>query len=160
MIILVMGVSGSGKTSVGQALAHRLHCPFTDADSFHSEANRAKMAAGIPLTDQDRLPWLRAIGDAIRNNAIRGTDHVFACSALKADYRRILDPMGECKLVFLRGSRDLLAERLAGRQGHFFNPDLLQSQLDTLEEPEDATIIDIAQPLPAILDLVISTLDA
>jgi gluconokinase len=160
LIILVMGVSGSGKTSVGQALAQRLHCPFTDADSFHSDANRAKMAAGIPLTDEDRLPWLRGIGDAIRNNAIRGADHVFACSALKADYRRILDPMGECKLVYLRGSRDLLAERLAGRQGHFFNPDLLQSQLDTLEEPKDATIVDIAQPLSIILDSVVSSLGA
>ncbi len=155
-----MGVSGSGKTSVGQALAQRLHCPFTDADSFHSEANRAKMAAGIALTDEDRLPWLRAIGDAVRTSAISGADHVFACSALKAEYRRILDPAAECKLVYLRGSRDLLAERLAGRQGHFFNPDLLQSQLDTLEEPTDATIIDIAQPLPDIVDSVVETLRA
>ena len=155
-----MGVSGSGKTSVGQALAQRLRCPFTDADSFHSEANRAKMAAGIPLTDEDRLPWLRAVGDAIRNTAIRGTDHVFACSALKAEYRRILDPMGECKLVYLQGSRALLAERLAGRQGHFFNPDLLQSQLDTLEEPQDATIVDIALPLQIIVDSVAATLGA
>ena len=155
-----MGVSGSGKTSVGQALARRLHCPFTDADSFHSEANRAKMAAGIPLTDEDRLPWLRAIGDAIRNNAIRAADHVFACSALKSEYRRILDPMGECKLVYLQGSRELLAERLAGRQGHFFNPDLLQSQLDTLEEPQDATIIDIALPLQIIIDSVVASLGA
>jgi len=153
-----MGVSGSGKTSVGQALAQRLHCPFTDADSFHSEANRAKMGAGIPLTDEDRLPWLRAIGGAVRTSSIGGTDHVFACSALKAEYRRILDPMAECKLIYLRGSRELLAERLAGRQGHFFNPDLLQSQLDTLEEPEDATIIDIAQPLTAIVDSVVENL--
>src|SRR5579859_3916318 len=155
-----MGVSGSGKTSVGQALAQRLHCPFTDADSFHAEANRAKMAAGIPLTDADRLPWLRAIGDAIRNASLRGGHHIFACSALKADYRRILDPMGDCKLVYLRGSRELLAERLAGRQGHFFSPDLLQSQLDTLEEPEDALIIDIAQPLSIIIESVVSTLGA
>src|ERR1700761_3867862 len=100
-----MGVSGSGKTSVGQALARRLGCPFTDADSFHSEANRAKMAAGIPLTDEDRLPWLRAVGDAIRNTSIRGASQVFACSALKAEYRRLLDPRGECKLVYLRGNR-------------------------------------------------------
>src|ERR1700761_2834233 len=142
-----MGVSGSGKTSVGQALAQRLRCPFTDADSFHSEANRAKMAAGIPLTDEDRLPWLRAIGDAIRNNILRGTDHVFACSALKAEYRRILDPRNECKLVYLRGTPELLAERLAGRQRHYFNPALLQIQLDPLEEPEDATIVDIGQPV-------------
>ncbi len=160
MIILVMGVSGSGKTSVGQALALRLDCPFTDADSFHSEANRAKMAAGIPLTDEDRLPWLRAVGAAVRSSAINRKDHVFACSALKAEYRRILDPMGECKLVYLRGSPDLLAKRLAGRQGHFFNPNLLQSQLDTLEEPADAAIIDIAQPLPAIVESLVETLRA
>jgi len=153
-----MGVSGSGKTSVGQALARRLGCPFTDADSLHSEANRAKMAAGIPLTDEDRLPWLRAVGNAIRNAIIRGSSHVFACSALKADYRRILDPRGECKVVYLRGSRDLLAERLAGRQGHFFNPALLESQLDTLEEPDQATIVDIANPVPAIIDMLIAGL--
>jgi len=158
LIILVMGVSGSGKTSVGQALAQRLHCPFSDADSFHSEANRAKMAAGIALTDADRLPWLRALADAIRDAA--GADHVFACSALKADYRRILDPLEVCRLIYLRGSRDLLAQRLAGRQGHFFNAALLQSQLDTLEEPENATIIDISLPLPAIVDSVIASLGA
>jgi gluconokinase len=160
LIILVMGVSGSGKTSVGQALAAQLHCPFTDADSFHSDANRAKMGAGIPLTDEDRLPWLRAIGDAIRAVSISGTSHVFACSALKADYRRILDPMGECRLVYLRGTPEVLAERLSGRQGHFFNPALLQSQLDTLEEPRDAIIIDIAQPLHTIIDSLTATLGA
>ena len=147
-----MGVSGSGKTSVGQALAQALRCPFTDADQFHSAANREKMAAGIPLTDEDRLPWLRDIGRAIRASSLQGSDHVFACSALKSDYRRILDPDRQCKLVYLRGSRQLLAERLAGRSGHFFNPDLLQSQLDTLEEPQDAAIIDIGQPLPVIIE--------
>lgn len=152
-----MGVSGSGKTSVGQALARKRGCPFTDADFFHPQANRDKMAAGIPLTDEDRLPWLRAVGDAIRNAIIGGRDHVFACSALKAEYRRILDPRGECKLVYLRGDRALLAERLASRNGHFFNPDLLDSQFDTLEEPEDATIIDIGAPLSdIILNLIIS----
>ena len=155
-----MGVAGSGKTSVGQGLADRLRCPFSDADSFHSEANRAKMAAGIPLTDEDRLPWLRAIGEAIRDAGLRGGDHVFACSALKAEYRRILDPRHECKLVYLHGSRELLAERLAGRRGHFFNPDLLQSQLDTLEEPKDAVIIDIAQPLTTIVDSLVAGVTA
>lgn len=158
MIILVMGVSGSGKTSVGQALARQRHCPFTDADSLHPEANRAKMAAGIPLTDEDRLPWLRAVGGAIRTAIIGDRDHVFACSALKADYRRFIDPRGECKLVYLHGSRELLAERLAGRSGHFFNPTLLQSQLDTLEEPEDATMVDIALPLSTIIETLMMTL--
>jgi|SRR5579859_2605705 len=152
-----MGVSGSGKTSVGQALAHRRGCPFTDADSFHPKANRDKMAAGIALTDEDRLPWLRALGVAIRTAIIGGRDHVFACSALKADYRRVLDPRSECKLVYLQGSPELLAERLAGRSGHFFDPALLQSQLDTLEEPEDATIVDIAEPLSAIVQSLMMT---
>jgi gluconokinase len=160
LIVLVMGVSGSGKTSVGQALANRLGCPFSDADSFHSAANRAKMAAGIPLTDEDRQPWLHAIGDAIRAARAQGGDHVFACSALKAEYRRVLDPEHACKLVYLRGSRELLAERLAGRRGHFFNPDLLESQLDTLEEPQDAIIVDIARPLPAIVDSLAASLGA
>ncbi len=153
-----MGVSGSGKTSVGQALAHRLHCPFTDADSFHSEANRAKMAAEIPLTDEDRQPWLRAVGDAIGTAFRHGADHVFACSALKADYRRILDPTDGCDLVYLRGDPRLLAERLAGRQGHFFKPGLLQSQLDTLEEPKDAIVVDIDQPVEAIVDFLLARL--
>lgn len=152
-----MGVSGSGKTSVGQALARERGCPFTDADSLHSPGNREKMAAGIPLTDEDRLPWLRAVGAAIRNAIIGGRDHVFACSALKAEYRRILDPRGECKLVFLQGSRDLLAERLAGRSGHFFNPALLDSQLETLEAPQDALSFDIAEPLSTIIQNLILT---
>ena len=160
MIILVMGVSGSGKTSVGQALARRLQCSFSDADAFHSDANRAKMRAGVPLTDEDRRPWLRTIGEAIRAADAQGTSHVFACSALKAEYRRILDPEGRCKLVYLRGSRGLLEERLAGRTGHFFNPDLLQSQLDTLEEPGDALIVDVARPLPEIVDSLASALGA
>lgn len=153
-----MGVSGSGKTSVGQALARQRHCLFTDADSLHPEANRAKMAAGIPLTDEDRLPWLRAVADAIRNAIIGGRDHVFACSALKADYRRLIDPRGECKLIYLQGSRELLEARLAGRSGHFFNPTLLQSQLDTLEEPQDATMVDIALPLSTIIETLMVTL--
>ena len=155
-----MGVSGSGKTSVGQALAQRLGCPFSDADLFHSDANRAKMAAGIPLTDEDRMPWLRAIHDAIAEVSARGADHVFACSALKADYRHILDPRCQCRLVYLRGTAELLAERLAGRRGHFFNPALLQSQLDTLEEPGDALIVDIAQPLPDIVESLAGMLGA
>ncbi len=116
------------------------------------------MAAGIPLTDTDRLPWLQALANAIGEAKTAGSSHVFACSALKADYRRILDPMHHCKLVYLRGSRDLLAERLAGRQGHFFNAALLQSQLDTLEEPEDATIVDIALPLPVLVESVLESL--
>jgi gluconokinase len=118
------------------------------------------MAAGIPLTDADRQPWLRAIADAMRDARARGGHHVFACSALKAAYRRLLDPGHDCTLVYLRGTPELLAERLAGRRGHFFNPDLLESQLDTLEEPKDAIIIDIARPLPAIVDSLATRLGA
>ena len=147
-----MGVSGSGKTSVGEALARRLGCPFTDADHFHPQANREKMAAGIALSDEDRLPWLNEVRRVIASAQRQGSDHVFACSALKADYRRLLDPDRSCQLVYLRGSPRLLAERLTGRSGHFFNPDLLQSQLQTLEEPQEAVIIDIAKPVPAIIE--------
>ncbi|KAF0814243.1 Thermoresistant gluconokinase [Andreprevotia sp. IGB-42] len=147
MIVILMGVSGSGKTTVGELLAAQMGCGFSDADAFHSAANKAKMHAGTPLTDDDRWPWLAAIRAAIEAHQARGEDHVFTCSALKAVYRDILGKGdADVHFVYLKGSAALLAQRLAGRSGHFFDPHLLDSQLATLEEPADAITVDIAPP--------------
>ena len=151
MVIVMMGVSGCGKSTLGRMLAERLGCPFVDADDFHSDANRAKMAAGIPLTDDDREPWLREIAKIIASKA----NQVVACSALKERYRKILDPSGICRWVYLRGDRRLLAERLAARKSHFFDPRLLDSQLEALEEPLAAVVVDIAASPEEVADAVL-----
>jgi len=142
MIILLMGVTGAGKTTVGRALAEQLHWRFADADDFHSAANIAKMRAGIPLTDEDRAPWLASLRDAIRNWLDAGVNAVLACSALKASYRDILLVSPEVKLVYLRASQALVAARVAARTGSYMNPELVPSQFQTLEEPKDAVEID------------------
>jgi gluconokinase len=158
MILIAMGVSGSGKTTVGEQLAARLHCGFADADEFHSEANKKKMHEGHPLTDEDRWPWLRSIREAIETRRAEGVDFVFACSALKAVYRDILrDGDKDVVFVYLHGTREVLSARLGARKGHFFDPSLLQSQLDTLEPPteEEAIYVDIDQtPEQVVEDIV------
>jgi gluconokinase len=158
MILIAMGVSGSGKTTVGEQLAARLHCGFADADEFHSEANKKKMHEGHPLTDEDRWPWLRSIREAIEARRAEGVDFVFACSALKAVYRDILrDGDKDVVFVYLHGTREVLSARLGARKGHFFDPSLLQSQLDTLEPPteEEAIYVDIDQtPEQVVEDIV------
>jgi gluconokinase len=134
MILIVAGVSGSGKTTVGALLAGRLGWGFADADDFHPAANVAKMRAGIPLTDSDRWPWLMAIGAWMDDAIARGESAVVACSALKRSYRDVLlAGRPEARLVFLRVDRDLLERRLAARHGHFFPQQLLDSQLAALE---------------------------
>jgi gluconokinase len=133
-VIVLMGVSGSGKTTIGALLAGTLGWPYAEADAFHSPANVAKMAAGQPLTDEDRWPWLRAIGAWIDDRLARGERGVVSCSALKRAYRDLLRRPG-VEVVYLRGSRDLVARRMAARQQHFFKPALLDSQFATLEEP-------------------------
>lgn len=130
-----MGVSGSGKTTVGALLAGRLHWPYAEADDFHPPANVAKMAAGNPLTDDDRWPWLHAIGDWIDERIARDEPAVVTCSALKRKYRDALR-RPEVMLVYLKGDHDLIARRLAARHGHFFKPALLESQFADLEEPD------------------------
>ncbi len=147
MVIIVMGVAGSGKTTVGQQLAAALGWSFRDADDFHPPENVAKMSAGLPLTDRDRAPWLAAIRAHIDACLARGAGAVVTCSALKAAYRTALvaDP-ARVKLVHLTGDFALLAARIGGRQGHFMKPAMLQSQLATLEPPADALVIDIAPP--------------
>ncbi|MEQ1736493.1 MAG: gluconokinase [Rhodoglobus sp.] len=131
-LLVVMGVSGSGKSTIGSLLAERMGVPFLDSDDLHSESNVAKMAAGQPLTDDDRWPWLTAVGDALA--AASNTGLVVACSALKRSYREaIRQPAPQARFVELDGSRGLLSERMDGRSDHFMPATLLDSQLATLE---------------------------
>jgi gluconokinase len=154
-----MGVSGSGKSLIGAALARALGIDFVEGDTYHPARNVERMAAGIPLTDDDRAGWLRALAARIREARSDGTGIVVTCSALKRAYRDVLRAEApEVRFVFLRGSRALLADRVAGRRGHFMPPALLESQLATLEEPsveEEAWICDIAEsPERLVADLV------
>ena len=136
MILIVAGVAGSGKTTVGALLAGRLRWRFADADTFHPEANIAKMRAGIPLTDEDRQPWLRAVEDWIETRIAEGQSAVITCSALKRAYRaELLDGRPTAMMVFLMVSREVLDRRLLSRPGHFFPEKLLDSQLADLEPP-------------------------
>jgi len=157
--ILIMGVSGSGKSTVGRELAERLGRPFLDADDLHSPANKAKMAAGIPLTDADRAPWLRHIADWLAERRAAGEPGVLACSALKRAYRdelRVGDP--DLRIAFLTGDSDLLAQRITARHGHFFPARLLQAQLADLEVPgpdEHAITVSIGQPPTKIVDSIV-----
>ena len=137
--IVVMGVSGAGKSTVGKLIAARLDCPFRDADSFHPKANIEKMSRGAPLTDADRWPWLNAIAAWIAEHRAAGTTCVVTCSALKRAYRDVLvGTRPDVRLVYLKGRHDLIARRIATRHGHFMPPELLDSQFAALEEPQAA----------------------
>lgn len=151
MIVLIMGVVGSGKTTVGRLLAEQLNWEFADADEFHPASNVEKIRRGIPLTDDDRWPWLQALGEAITRWISEGRNVVLACSALKRAYRRELDVGPEVRFVYLKGSADLIAGRLRSRQGHFADDKILASQFADLEEPEGAVTVDIAAPPPQIV---------
>ncbi|QMV19621.1 AAA family ATPase [Granulicella sp. 5B5] len=144
MIVVLMGVSGSGKTTIGTLLAERMGTVFADADDYHPEANKAKMAAGHPLNDEDRQPWLETLNALLRGWHESETGGVLACSALKEKYRETLSSgmaIGTVKFVLLDGSKELIAERLAQRHHEYMNPKLLESQLATLEKPKDALCI-------------------
>jgi gluconokinase len=147
MVILLMGVAGSGKTTIGRQLAAELGWSFADADQFHPPANVAKMSAGQALDDTDRGPWLAAVRAHIDAQLAASRNAVVTCSALKESYRAALcgDP-GAVRLVYLKGTREVLWSRLSQRQDHFMKPAMLDSQLATLEEPATALVIDIAQP--------------
>ncbi|HEV7458867.1 MAG TPA: gluconokinase [Roseococcus sp.] len=148
--LLVMGVSGSGKSSFGAALAEALALPFADADAFHPPANIAKMQAGTPLTDEDRWPWLDALGAWLA-----ARPGVVACSALKRAYRdRLRDAAPGLRLIYLEGAPDLIAARQAARPGHFMPASLMASQFATLEPPgadENPLVLDVAEPVERLV---------
>ena len=160
-VIVVMGVSGSGKTTVARALADRLRWRFAEGDAFHSAANVAKMRAGVALTDGDRWPWLDAIAAWIRETRAKGERCVVACSALKRSYReRICAGRDDVRFVYLAGDYETIAARLGHRSGHYMPLSLLESQFQTLEEPldEGAVVARIDDPPEAIAAAVIATL--
>lgn len=158
LVILIMGVEGSGKTTVGKLLAQSRGWTFADADDFHSASNKEKMSRGVPLDDADRGPWLRAIHDYMVDQAGKGQNVVLACSALKQSYRDQLQQGLEVKLVYLKGSFDLFYQRLQERQAHFARETLLSSQFASLEEPVEALAIDASQAVSEIVEQIKSRL--
>ncbi|MBV9387149.1 MAG: gluconokinase [Chroococcidiopsidaceae cyanobacterium CP_BM_ER_R8_30] len=159
MIILVIGVSGSGKTTVGELLAQSLGWEFRDADEFHPKANIEKMSHGIPLNDADRMPWLQAMQSAIDRCLQEEQNMVLTCSALKEAYRQmLLRDKERVRLVYLKGSFELIKQRLEHRPHHYMKVDMLQSQFDTLEEPQEALTVDITQPPEAIVQQIRASL--
>jgi gluconokinase len=142
VVIVLMGVSGSGKTTVGSLLAQQLGWDFADGDDYHPAPNVEKMRSGTPLTDADRAPWLDALRSLIADWISKGTSAVLACSALKQAYREKLRVDQQVRFVYLKASTELLAGRLLERRGHYMKKEMLESQLATLEEPEDAVIAD------------------
>jgi gluconokinase len=149
---IIMGVSGCGKTNVGQSLAAQLSWDFYDADDFHPPENVAKMAEGIPLNDSDRAPWLAALHDLISSSLKKDRPGVLACSALKERYRQqLLKDNADVQLVYLKGSYDLIWSRMSARKDHYMKPQMLQSQFETLEEPQNALTIDISMPIEEIV---------
>ncbi len=150
MIVVVMGVSGSGKSTIGKLLAASLNWEFSDADAFHSVGNVEKMSQGIPLSDEDRMPWLHQLQSAIAQWLREDKNVVLACSALKSSYRQILwQDSQRMKLVYIKSSFALLQQRVQQRQNHFMSQNLLQSQFDDLEEPEDSIEVDAVQSATA-----------
>jgi carbohydrate kinase (thermoresistant glucokinase family) len=161
--VVVMGVSGAGKSTVGRLVAARLHCEFRDADSFHPPANIAKMSNGAPLTDEDRWPWLEAIAAWIAQRRAAGERGVVTCSALKRVYRNIVTDKqrADVRLVYLKGGFELIEARLKARTGHFMPPGLLKSQFDALEEPsadEHAIAVSIDASPEGIAEKVMTSL--
>jgi gluconokinase len=160
--LIVMGVSGSGKSTIGEKLAERLGWSFEDGDKFHPASNVAKMSAGQPLTDEDRWPWLQAIANEIDRVCEAGGHVVIACSALKRAYRDVLvHGRSDVRIIYLKGTEELIASRLALRKGHFMPPGLLASQFKTLEPPdssENPIAVPIDAPVDAIVDDIVRQL--
>ncbi|HJR60644.1 MAG TPA: gluconokinase [Vicinamibacterales bacterium] len=160
-VVIVTGVAGSGKTTVGRALADRLGWRFHDADDLHSPESVERMRRNIPLDDAQRQPWLLRVRAVIEGAIREGTGAVIACSALKERYRRTLaGGLPGVRFVFLTGDPDLLRDRLEQRAGHFAGADLLDSQLAALEPPEDVLTLDVALPVDALVDRITATLEA
>ncbi len=156
MVLVLMGVSGSGKTTVGKLLAAQLHWEYVEADDYHPAANVEKMRAGVPLTDADRRPWLDTLRLKVDRLCESGTDAVLACSALKHAYQDYLerDEPGCVRYVYLHGTESAIRDRLAARKGHFMNPALLHSQFEALEPPADALWVEVtASPEAAVAEI-------
>lgn len=149
-----MGVSGSGKTTIGLELSKVLSLPFYDADDFHSVESKEKMSQGIPLTDNDRLPWLRTLATLLKEKRAL----ILGCSALKGSHRDILIVSPAIRLIYLKGSYQLIHDRLKKRVGHFFDPHLLKSQFSDLEEPKGAITVDISPSIPIITGSIVQKL--
>lgn len=159
MIIVVMGVCSSGKTVIGSLLAERLGLEFYDADNFHPESNIRKMSKGISLNDKDRLPWLKSIAEKMPQWA-KGSGAVLACSALKNSYRDILRVgSSDVRFVYLKGTKEIILERIRNRKGHFFPASLVDSQFEIIDEPEDAIVIDITQKPEVIVEEIVNKLN-
>ena len=154
MIIVIMGVSGCGKTTIGQMLADRVGWPFFDGDAFHPPANIDKMSRGIPLNDEDRAGWLAAIADRMRELIAVNQSGVFACSALKQKYRDQLQVSDQVKFVYLRGDYELIWSRMQQRPGHYMKPNMLASQFEALEEPLNALTLDITLPVEQLVERI------
>src|SRR5687767_12363443 len=157
--VIVMGVAGSGKTTVGELLAQRLGWSFYDADTFHPAENIAKMANGTPLNDSDRAPWLAALHALISTSLKEDCPGVLACSALKKSYRQqLLEGNEEVQFVYLKGSYDLIWSRISQRKDHYMKPQMLQSQFQALEEPTNALTVNIAKPVEDIVQEILQYL--
>ena len=158
VIVVVMGVAGSGKTTIGKMLADAIPCPYLEGDSLHAPASIEKMSRGIPLTDADRAPWLSAIHARMVDVYDRGHSLVVGCSALKQSYRDVLAEGLPLTWVYLKGSPELIRSRLLHRESHFMKADMLASQFAALEEPSDALVVDVSASPAAIVDRILSEL--
>ena len=158
MIVIVMGVTGAGKTTIGQLLAEQLGWEFADGDDYHPAANVEKMRNGIPLTDADRAPWLETLRALIAGWIAAKKNAVLACSALKRAYRESLRLAPEVQVVYLKGTPELLRQRLRARVGHFMTERMLESQLAALEEPEDAVVVDVDRSPAEIVTEILARL--
>lgn len=158
---IVMGVAGCGKSTIAEALAEKAGGDYLDADTFHPPENIAKMSAGIPLTDEDRWPWLDRLNLELRERSAAGRPVFLACSALRQVYRdRLGDGVSDFHIVYLQGSKELILQRMQARQGHFMRPTMLDSQFATLEEPADAITVSVAQPVSEIVEDVLRHMPA
>jgi gluconokinase len=158
VVVLLMGVAGAGKTTVGTRLASELGWEFADADDYHPAVNVEKMRNGIPLTDEDRWPWLERLQAVITEWIRTGKSGVLACSALKQVYRDKLMPGPAVRVVYLKGDAELFRERLRGRSGHYMKEKMLESQLTTLEEPAGAIIVDAGEPAEKVVKEILGKL--
>jgi gluconokinase len=156
MIYNVMGVEGSGKTTIAKLLAEKLCWTFLEADQFHSAANKEKMSRGIPLTDADRLPWLQAIHVELARKDANAENVVLACSALKQEYREVLGAGLHMGYIYLKGSYEMISSRLRERHGHFAGESILANQFEVLEEPKDAIVVDVSPPPQQIVKEILA----